>query len=383
MPAVLDSFARLAADADLVLVEGAGSPAEINLRDGDIANMGFAEAADLPVVLVVDIDRGGAIASIVGTHALLPPNEQARLKGYLINKFRGDVRLFDPAPAMIRARTGLDCLGIVPWFADAYRLPAEDAVALEEMSRAAPATPGAIRVAVPRLPRIANFDDLDPLRAEPGVVVEIAPPGRPLPPCDLILLPGSKATIADLKALRAEGWDIDIHANVRRGGRVLGLCAGYQMLGATIADPRGIEGPPETIAGLGLLGVDTVLTGEKSLTLVEGTDGATGKSVRGYEMHVGVTSGADCARPMLTLSGDRADGAMSPDGRVRGCYVHGLFASDEFRAAFLAQLRPGRAASGLDYDAGVDRTLDALAEHVAKAVDLERALAIARSRTRN
>jgi adenosylcobyric acid synthase len=383
MPAVLDSFKRLAADADLILVEGAGSPAEINLRDGDIANMGFAEAADLPVVLVVDIDRGGAIASIVGTHALLPPSEQARLKGYLVNKFRGDVRLFEPAPAMIRARTGLDCLGIVPWFADAHRLPAEDAVALEEMSRAAPTTPDAVRIVVPRLPRIANFDDLDPLRAEPGVTVEIVPPGRPLPPCELILLPGSKATIADLKALRAEGWDIDISAHVCRGGRVLGLCAGYQMLGATVADPQGIEGPAETIAGLGLLGVDTVLTDEKSLTLVEGLDRRTKQAIRGYEMHVGVTSGADCARPMLTLAGERPDGAMSSDGRVQGCYVHGLFASDAFRAAFLAQLRPGLPASGLDYDASVDRTLDALAEHVAKAVDLDRVLRIAQFRTRN
>ncbi|MCC6467764.1 MAG: cobyric acid synthase [Alphaproteobacteria bacterium] len=383
MADVLDSFARLSAEADLVLVEGAGSPAEINLRAGDIANMGFAAAAGLPVVLVADIDRGGAIASIVGTHALLAPDEQARLKGYIVNKFRGDASLFEPAPAMIRQRTRLDCLGIVPWFAQAHRLPAEDAVALEDAAREGRSGAAAIRIAVPRLPRIANFDDLDPLRAEPGVAVEIVPPGKPLPCCELVLLPGSKATIADLKALRAEGWDIDIQAHIRRGGRVLGLCAGYQMLGASVADPQGIEGPPETVPGLGLLAVDTVLTAKKSLTLVDGVEQATGKPVRGYEMHVGATSGLDCAQPMLTLAGGRPDGAVSADARVQGCYVHGLFASDDFRAAFLARLRPGRADSGLAYDTGMDRTLDLLADHVAKAVDLERVLAIARSRQQN
>jgi adenosylcobyric acid synthase len=377
MPAVLDSFARLGADADLILVEGAGSPAEVNLRAGDIANMGFAEATDLPVVLVADIDRGGAIASIVGTHALLAAGEQARLKGYLVNKFRGDPGLFDPAPAIIRRRTGLDCLGIVPWFKDAHRLPAEDAVALEEAARESGPGAASIRIVVPRLPRIANFDDLDPLRAEPDVAVEIVPPGRPLPPCDLVLLPGSKATIADLRALRAEGWDIDIKAHVRHGGRVLGLCAGYQMLGVTVADPQGIEGPPESVSGLGLLAVETVLTGTKALTLVEGTDCATGERVRGYEMHVGATSGPDCARPMLTIDPARPDGACSADGRAQGCYVHSLFAADDFRASFLARLRPARARSALAYDAGVERTLDALADHVAAAVDLEKILRIA------
>lgn len=379
MPAVLDSFARIAAEADLVLVEGAGSPAEINLRAGDIANMGFAAAADLPVVLVADIDRGGAIAAIVGTHAVLPPDERVRLKAYIVNKFRGDVRLFGSAPAAIRRATGLDCLGIVAWFERAHRLPAEDAVALEQWSRAASAAPpGGIRIAVPRLPRIANFDDLDPLRAEPDVAIDIVPPGRPLPVCDLVLLPGSKATAADLKALRAEGWDIDILAHWRRGGRVVGLCAGYQMLGRSVSDPLGIEGPPGTVAGLGLLAVDTVLTADKALVLVEGSDRATGMRVRGYEMHVGATDGPDCARPMLLLDGARPDGAVSPDGRVQGCYVHGLFASDAFRASFLGALRPGRAPSAVAYEAEVDRTLDALADHVAGAVDLERVLQIAR-----
>ncbi|MBL8705796.1 MAG: cobyric acid synthase [Rhodospirillales bacterium] len=378
LPAVLDSFRRLSAEADLLLVEGAGSPAEVNLRAGDIANMGFAEAADIPVLLVADINRGGAIAAIVGTHGLLTATEQARIKGYLINKFRGDVRLFDPALDVIRDRTGLDCLGVVPWFAEAHRLPAEDAMALEDQPVAA-SSDGKIRIVVPRLPRIANFDDLDPLRAEPDVSVTIAEPGAPLPPANLILLPGSKATIADLKALRREGWDIDILAHRRRGGRVLGLCAGYQMLGTRVADPRGIEGPPETVPGLGLLDVETVLTGDKALTLVEGRDRATGAALRGYEMHVGVTSGVDTKRPMLALAGGRADGAVSGDGQVQGCYVHGLFADDGFRTAYLALLRAGRSTSGVRYEQQVDATLDALADHLERVVDVARVLRIARS----
>ena len=379
LPAVLDSFRRLSAEADLVLVEGAGSPAEVNLREGDIANMGFAEAADVPVLLAADINRGGAIAAIVGTHVLLQPAERARIKGYLINKFRGDVRLFDPALDIIRARTGLDCLGVVPWFAEAHRLPAEDAMALEDVLRHAAPAGDAFRIVVPRLPRIANFDDLDPLRAEPDVAVMIVEPGTPLPLADLILLPGSKATIADLKALRREGWDIDILAHRRRGGRVLGLCAGYQMLGRSVADPQGIEGPPETVPGLGLLDVATVLTGDKALTLVEGRDRATGAPLRGYEMHVGVTSGADTARPMLTLAGDRTDGAVSADGLVQGCYLHGLFADDGFRTAYLAGLRASRGASGVRYEEQVDQTLDALADHLERVVDVDRVLRIARS----
>ena len=383
LPAVLDSFARLAAEAELVLVEGAGSPAEVNLRAGDIANMGFAEAADLPVVLVGDIDRGGVIASIVGTHALLAPADRARLKGYIINKFRGDVLLFEPAPAIIRGRTGLDCLGIVPWFAAARRLPAEDAVALDTMTRDDAASDRAgIRVVVPRLPRIANFDDLDPLRAEPDVSVIIVEPGEALPRADLILLPGSKATLGDLAALREQGWDTDIRRHVRRGGRVLGLCGGYQMLGMGVADPDGIEGPPAAARGLGLLAVDTVLTGAKALSEVEGQEAWTGRRVRGYEMHIGITTGADAARPMLRLDagdGVRTDGAVSADGLVEGCYVHGIFADDAFRAAFLARLRPDRRASGFDYDAEIDATLDALADHLAVSIDLDRLLRIGRS----
>jgi len=381
LPTVLRSFERLGRDADLVLVEGAGSTAEVNLRSGDIANMGFAEAADLPVLLVGDIDRGGVIASIVGTLALLEASERARIKGYVINKFRGDLALFSPALALIERHTGLGCLGVVRYFEDAWRLPAEDAMALDGGGgRAAPpdAAP-TIRIAVPRLGRIANFDDFDPLTAEPDVALTIVPPGRPLPAdADLMVLPGSKATLADLELLRAEGWDIDLMAHMRRGGRVLGLCAGFQMLGRRIADAHGIEGRAGAADGLGLIDVATVLTGNKTLREAAGRDLATGEAVRGYEMHMGETRGADCARPMLMIDG-RPHGAGSADGLVQGCYLHGLFAADGFRHAFLAGLGRDRR-QAVAYEAGIEATLDRLAQWLEADLDLDAFLDLARTR---
>jgi adenosylcobyric acid synthase len=375
LPRVLESFGRLARDCDLVLVEGAGSPAEVNLRAGDIANMGFADAADVPVVLVADIDRGGVIASLVGTCAVLEPQERARLKGYIINKFRGDVSLFEDGLSIIEQHTGLTAFGVVPWFEAAHRLPAEDAVVLNSNKNAG-RRDRPIQVAVLRLPRIANFDDLDPLAAEPDVSVTFIPAGQALPgDADLVVLPGSKATIADLAALRREGWDIDITAHLRRGGQMLGLCGGYQMLGTRISDPLGIEGPPGTVAGLGLLDIETELGPEKTLIEVAGSDFASGAAVRGYEMHVGRTTGAGLARPMLQLAG-RPEGAVSADGRIQGCYLHGLFASDAFRIGYLASLRPGRAGS-LRYEADLERTLDALATHLESHLDLDRLFAVA------
>ena len=371
LPRVLESFRRLADGCDLVLVEGAGSPAEINLRDGDIANMGFAGAAGVPVVLVADIDRGGVIASLVGTWTVLEAAERAALRGYIINKFRGDPRLFDDGLRIVTERTGLPSFGVVPWFEAAGQLPAEDAVVLDRTYEAEADVP--IRVAVPRLPCIANFDDLDPLAAEPDVSVTFVQPGRVLPgDADLVVLAGSKATVADLAVLRAEGWDIDIAAHVRRGGFVLGLCGGYQMLGARIGDPHGIEGPPGEVTGLGLLQVQTELARDKTLIESRGIDLYTGASVHGYEMHVGRTDGPGLARPMLRLGG-RDEGAVSADGRVLGCYLHGLFASDAYRRALLNRVRPGRAGD-LAYEAGIERTLDALADHLEKHLDLERLL---------
>ncbi|HVI91871.1 MAG TPA: cobyric acid synthase [Dongiaceae bacterium] len=371
---VLESFRLLQDEADLVLVEGAGSPAEVNLRAGDIANMGFAEAADLPVILIGDIDRGGVIASIVGTKLLLQPSEAARLKGFLINKFRGDIALFTDGVRIIEERAQLPGLGVIPWFAEAGLLPAEDAVALDNY---AAESGGRIRIAVPRLPRISNFDDLDPLRAEPDVELILLSPGEAMPgDLDLVLLPGSKSTIGDLKAFIEAGWDIDLKAHLRRGGSVLGLCGGFQMLGTRLDDPEGSEGPAGSVDGLGLLDVTTRLGGAKTLTEVSGHERETGVAIRGYEMHIGVTAGGGCDRPMLDLGG-RPDGACSADGRVMGCYVHGVFASDAFRHAFLNRLKT-RSASGLAYEQLVDALLDRLADHLSQHVDLDRLLSIAR-----
>jgi adenosylcobyric acid synthase len=374
LPYVLESYAKVGKNADIVLVEGAGSPAEVNLRENDIANMGFAKAAGVPVVLVGDIERGGVIAALVGTHALLEEDERRHLKGYIVNKFRGDPSLFEAAHGVIAARTGLKSYGVAPWFEAASRLPAEDFLGLTDRVR--PGAEGAIRIAVPSLPRLSNFDDLDPLAAEPDVALDIVSSGRPLPgDADLVILPGSKATLADLAALRAAGWDVDLAAHVRRGGAVLGICGGMQMLGRRIADPDGVEGPPGEAAGLGFLELETTLGGEKRLVEIEGVEIASGEKIRGYEMHVGRSEGAGLARPMLDLGG-RPDGARSAAGRIMGCYVHGLFAADGFRHAFLARLRE-RAASGVVYEAEVEGTLDALAEHLEASVDVAGLLAVA------
>ena len=372
LDAVMESYRRLRGQADLVIVEGAGSPAETNLRAGDIANMGFARVAGVPVILAGDIDRGGVIASLVGTHAVLEPEDRAMVRAFLVNKFRGDPTLFDAGMATIAERTGWRPLGLVPWIAAARRLPAEDAVLLDNGGREGG---GIVRIAVPLLPRIANFDDLDPLRLEPAVSIAMVPPGKPLPVCDLIILPGSKATIADLAFLRAQGWDVDIAAHVRRGGHVLGLCAGYQMLGREISDPGGIEGPPATSAGLGLLDVRTELTGAKTLARVDGQSAIGGAPFEGYEMHVGATDGPDRARPLLTMADGRSDGAMSADGRIAGCYVHGLFARAEQRASLLA--RYGASSSGDDYGRDVDAALDELAEVLEGHLDISSIAGIA------
>ncbi|MFZ2107273.1 MAG: cobyric acid synthase [Roseiarcus sp.] len=372
MAAVLESFGRLKAESDLVLVEGAGSASEVNLRSGDIANMGFARAADTPVILIGDIDRGGVIAQIVGTKVVIAPEDAAMVVGFLINKFRGDPSLFAEGLRLIEERTSWPSLGMIPHFAAAQKLPAEDAMALE---RVGPTRHGGVTIAVPRLARIANFDEFDPLSLEPNVDLVMVAPGEPLPVCDLVILPGSKATIADLAFFRAQGWDIDLFAHVRRGGRVLGLCGGYQMLGRRIADPEGVEGPAGEVAGLRLLDVETTLWGDKALVAVAGTCLANGARFEGYEMHIGRTTGPGTARPLLRYADGRQDGAISQDGLVMGAYAHGLFAADSQRAAWLATLGVG---SDLAYDATVERTLDELAAHIAEHVDLDRLIKLAR-----
>ena len=380
LPRVLESFGLLEADADLILVEGAGSPAEINLRPGDIANMGFARAAGVPVVLAGDIERGGVIASLVGTKAVLAAEDAALVRGFVINKFRGDPRLFDGGRAMIEERTGWWCLGVAPWLPEANDLPAEDVLGLADGGTSAGKNGDAeIVIAVPLLPRIANFDDLDPLRLEPGVRIVLVHPGETIPAAArLVVMPGSKSTLADLAFLRAEGWDTDIKAHVRRGGFVLGLCGGYQMLGRRILDPAGIEGASDPVEGLGLLDVETMLMAEKITTPTSARHLASGETVHAYEIHLGRTYGADCERPMFAI-GERKEGASSASGNVLGSYLHGLFAADGFRRAFLASLGASVGA-GTGYEARVDAALDALADHLDRHLDVEEILRIARSR---
>ncbi|ATP21562.1 cobyric acid synthase [Sphingobium yanoikuyae] len=370
--AVLESYERLKAQCDIVVVEGAGSPAEINLRAGDIANMGFARAADVPVLLVGDIDRGGVIAAIVGTRAVIDPDDAAMIRGFLINKFRGDPALFEDGYRQIEALSGWRGFGVVPWLEDTARMPSEDAVVLERTAQ--PGTERTI-IACPILPRISNFDDLDPFKLDPGVELRMVPPGQPIPAkAALIVLPGSKATIADMAAMRAQGWDIDILAHHRRGGSILGICGGYQMLGRHIADPDGIEGPAGTVEGLGLLDVETRLSAGKRLERVEGV--ALGAAFGGYEMHIGETSGPDSDRPFASLGGN-ADGAISADGRVMGTYVHGLLASSPLRAALLARL--GVDGGVADYDRSVDMALDAIAARLEEHLDIDAIVALALS----
>jgi adenosylcobyric acid synthase len=398
LPRVIESFEHMAGEADLVLVEGAGSPAEVNLRASDIANMGFAEAAKVPVVLVGDIDRGGVIASIVGTHALLSEGDRRWLRGYVINKFRGDVSLFASAIDIIEQRCGLKSYGIATYWQGAHKLPAEDGVALEKAGkyqrRDRPNRQTGLRIAVPQLPRIANFDDLDPLMAEADVDLLLIKPGQVIPgDCDLVLLPGSKSTMADLRFIKHQGWDIDILAHHRRGGAVMGICGGYQMLGRMVHDPDGVEGDPGSEAGLGLLAVETVMAGDKTLRKTDGKTVVANEArpsgglvppdiaVHGYEIHMGQTDGPDRARGWLALDGlDQPDGAISRDGRVLGCYLHGLFGSDVFRHRLMAALGGQETQRASHFEAGVDAALDELADHLEACLDLDGLFELAKSR---
>jgi adenosylcobyric acid synthase len=374
LPAIGESFRHMTEQSDLLLVEGAGSPAETNLRRGDVANMGFAEAFGVPVALIGDIDRGGVIASLVGTYEVLSAADRARIRAFLVNKFRGDVSLFTAGMNDIVARTGWGALGVVPWLPATSRLPAEDAVPLQQETRDAEMR-GAVRIAVPMLAHIANFDDLDPLRAEPGVSVIFVPPSKSIPlDADAIIIPGSKSTLADLAMLRAHGWDTDILANARAGTRILGLCGGYQMLGRTISDPGGNDGAMASAPGLGLLDVETVMAADKIVTRCNGSSVVYGAVVEGYEIHMGRTIGPDTARPLVTLGG-HGDGAISASGRVEGTYLHGLFTSDAFRHAWLASF--GRAPSSFAFGAHVDGALDEIAATLETALDIETLLTLA------
>ncbi|WP_435257046.1 cobyric acid synthase [Thioclava sp. FR2] len=371
MPPVLESFERLKSKYDLVIVEGAGSPAEVNLRAGDIANMGFARAANVPVVLAGDIDRGGVIAQVIGTQTVLDVDDAKMVAGFLINKFRGDPRLFDDGYHLIESRTGWRGFGVLPWFSEAHLLPAEDALDLSS----GPQEDG-LTIACLVFSRIANFDDLDPLKAEPGVKLVMVKAGEAIPgDARLVILPGSKSTRGDLAFLRKQGWDIDLAAHLRRGGHILGICGGYQMLGTRVSDPEGIEGPAGDTDGLGFLDVETLMTPDKRLARVKAVHAASGLEVDGYEIHIGRTEGPDRRRPFASVDG-RDEGAVSRDGKVIGSYLHGLFAADDFRTAFLAQL--GIQGSGINHAQLVEKTLDSLADHLEAHLDVEGLLGLAR-----
>ncbi|RWO29250.1 MULTISPECIES: cobyric acid synthase [unclassified Mesorhizobium] len=373
MDAVLESWAKVAEGADLVIVEGAGSPAEINLRSRDIANMGFATRANVPVILVGDIDRGGVIAAVAGTHLILPEEDRHMIVGYLINKFRGDVSLFDDGIKAIESFTGWRCFGVVPWLKAAARLPSEDSVVLE---RLASGEKRALKVAVPVLSRIANFDDLDPLKAEPQVEVVFVPPGQHLPEdAGLVVIPGSKSTIGDLLKFRENGWDRDLLAHRKRGGHVVGICGGFQMLGRVVRDPDGIEGNATETEGLGLLDVETVMQPEKTVRNVSARSVQFDLPLEGYEIHLGRTTGPDTLRPSAVING-ADDGAVSADGKVSGSYLHGLFSADAFRAKFLENL--GVKGGGIDYRAEVERALDEIAAELETHLDCDAIFGLAR-----
>lgn len=377
MKPVLESFHRLSSKCDLVIVEGAGSPAEVNLRAGDIANMGFARAANVPVVLIGDIDRGGVIAQMAGTHLVLEPDDRAMIRGFIINKFRGDPSLFDEGYRLIEQQTGWRGFGVLPYFEDAAKLPAEDALDIKVKSYRDAATTAGVKIACLEFSRIANFDDLDPLKLEPGVEMVMVRSGEVIPPdCDLVILPGSKSTRGDLAFLRQQGWHIDLQAHVRRGGRVLGICGGYQMLGRTINDPAGIEGAAGRDEGLGLLDVTTTMESGKNLTTIHATHEASGLPFKGYEIHIGKTEGPGRDRPFARING-APEGAVSPNGRVIGSYLHGMFSSDDFRAAFLSDF--GIESSTTRYDETVEQVLDGLADHMEQHLDVPGLLAIATS----
>lgn len=367
LPSVLESFDRLTTRYDLIVVEGAGSPAETNLRERDIANMGFARAAGVPVCLIGDIERGGVIASVVGTHVVIDPDDAAMIRGFAINKFRGDVSLFDDGVKTIERATGWRNYGVIPWLTATSQLPAEDAVNVTSM----PASVGRpLRVAAPMLSRMANFDDADPLKMEPEVDFQFVPPGKALPTdVDLIILFGSKSTLGDLQFMREQGWDHDIIAHNRNNGRVLGICGGYQMLGKKITDIAGIDDTAGEAEGLGLLDVETVMSSTKSVRPVAGVCASTGAEVNGYEIHVGETTGADCARPLLEIAG-HPEGARSADGRVEGTYVHGLLNSDAYRQRFLRRQGKGFH-TAVNYSAAVERALDSLADGLEAALDID------------
>ncbi|WP_442487092.1 cobyric acid synthase [Halomonas litopenaei] len=367
---VMDCHRRLSERFDVIIAEGAGSPAEVNLREGDIANMGFAEAVDCPVLLVGDIDRGGVFAQLCGTLALVSASENARIKGFVINCFRGDIGLLEPGLEWLAKREARPVLGVLPYLQGLW-LDAEDSLSLEQ--RLDHAGGDMLKVVVPALPRISNHTDLDPLRLHPRVSLSLVGPDQPMPDADVILLPGSKNTRADLAWLRSQGWDERIRRHLRYGGRVLGVCGGFQMLGEWIDDPDGIEGEPGGVEGLGWLAMSTTMRPDKRLTRVSGRIDTADSccSIHGYEIHQGVSRGEALSRPLMRLEG-RDEGAVSQDGQIMGTYLHGLFDGPDACEALLARLGlPAEDTRRVDLDAHREHQLDRLADAIEQHLDME------------
>ena len=368
---VLESYRKLVSEYDFVMVEGAGSAAETNLRKRDIANMEFASHTRIPVCLLADIDRGDVIASVVGTKAVLEESDAALIRSFIINTFRGDVALFEEGKRDIEWRTSWPCRGVIPWLESARRLPQEDSVVRAPIgTESQDSGIKILKIAVPMLSRIANSDDFDPLRLEANVEFDFVPPGTALPrDTDVIILPGTKSTLADLRFLRSQGWDHDIIAHARAGGRVLGLCGGYQLLGRTIRDLDGVEGNPEEASGLGLLDVETDMLTDKRVRPLNGNCLRSEVQVTGYEIHMGETRGPDTCRRFIRFE-QGEDGAISVDGNVAGCYAHGLFSSDKFRTGWLNELRDGTG-SDLNYGTAVENSINELADGLENALDID------------
>ena len=369
----LQSFRNLIKQYELVIVEGAGSAAEVNLRKNDIANMGFATAANVPVIMVGDIDRGGVIAQLVGTKEVMSEEDQNYIKGFLINKFKGDQTLFAEGIKFIEERTGWKGFGVLPFFEEANLFPAEDSQDIKGNYGSGP-----FKVSILKLGRIANFDDFDPLKIDNRLSVKIIEPNQVIPPdSNLIILPGTKSTITDLEFLRSQGWDIDIKAHVRRGGFVLGVCGGYQMLGKEIIDDGGFDGKASRIEGLNLLDIVTRMGKEKNLGKKHFISFVNEKKINGYEIHLGKTEGLDCKKP-FAKAGDKLDGAISNNGKVMGTYIHGLFSEDDFRKSFFSKLSNQKMASNTSYHQNVNRVLDDFVEVLEKSLDVENIFSIAR-----
>ncbi|MGF1773138.1 cobyric acid synthase [Vibrio wakamikoensis] len=362
MPYVLDSFEKLSSRFDSVVIEGAGSPAEINLRANDIANMGFAEEADIPVIIVADIDRGGVFAHLYGTLALLSESEQQRVKGFVINRFRGDISLLEPGLDWLEEKTGKPVIGVLP-FLHGLNIEAEDAIDASHDIKSSTK----LSVAVPVLTRISNHTDFDALRLHPDIDFRYVGKGERLDNADLIVLPGTKSVRDDLAYLREQGWDKDIYKHLRFGGKVMGICGGYQMLGNTIADPKGIEGSAGSSDGLNLLQLDTVLESEKQLTNVNGTLTLENRSApfSGYEIHAGRSTVGD--KQPVSFDDKQFDGAVSSDNQVFGTYVHGFFDSPEVTQLVCRWVNGADIESFAindEKESAIDRIADAIEQHL-------------------